>query len=220
LPIKINITEIKKILKEERMKHEIQYKIGTSSEGFMGREEDKQLTYHFKELLNELKKTNIHSLNENINGNHLSNLYEIGKDEHKWPEFDYNEPYQQQVFNLLSFSPFAKTNIPVSDFLKQYILLENKIKMKKEEAEDIYHQLRKASKENEDQLNKYISLPYKDNSIQLGVAVFEVSNLKINDNNNLYVIKLSIDNHSSNTTNASPCINNTIIYNQNYKFEL
>ena len=214
------LSEIKKILKEERMKNEIQYKIGTSSEGFMGREEDKQLTYHFKELQNELTKTNIHSLNENINGNHLSNLYEIGKDEYKWPEFNYNEQYQQQVFNLLSFSPFAKSTAPVSDFLKQYILLENKIKMKKEEAEDVYHQLRKASQENEDQLNKYSSLPYKDNSIQLGVAIFEVSNLKINDNNNLYVIKLTVDNHLPNTTNASPCLNNTIIYNQNYQFDL
>ena len=214
------LSEIKKILKDERTKSEMQFKVGTSSDGFMGREEDKLLNVHFKDLQSELTKTNIRSLDERITGTHLSNLYSVGKTEHNWPEFDFDEQYQQQVFTLLSFSPFAKSTVPVSDFLKQYILLENKIKMKKDETEYIYNELRKNSSEYENQLNKYASLPSKDNSIQLGVTIFEVSNLKINDDNNLYMIKLSVDNHPPNTTNASPCFNNSIIFNKNYTFEL
>ena len=115
------IDEIISILKDEIAKNNIYTNMGTSVDEGMSHQQSNYIKKHFNDLLNELKDMNISSIDDTITGAQLQQLYKSGKAKYNWPEFSFDEKYQYDVFKLLS-NP-SEREIPVREFIKEYILL-------------------------------------------------------------------------------------------------
>ena len=209
------IDEIISIIKDEIAKNNIYTNMGTSVDEGMSHQQSNYIKKHFNDLLNELKDINISSIDDTITGAQLQQLYKSGKAKYNWPEFSFDEKYQYDVFKLLS-NP-SEREIPVREFIKEYILLEEKLGIKRAKVLSVHDDLKPLKMKYKEQLDRHRANETK--GIQLGVTLFELKEKNYTNDDGNYAIKLKVEDFLE-TSETSTMINGKVVWNKNYSFNL
>ena len=209
------IDEIISIIKDEIAKNNIYTNMGTSVDEGMSHQQSNYIKKHFNDLLNELKDMNISSIDDTITGAQLQQLYKSGKAKYNWPEFSFDEKYQYEVFKLLS-NP-SEREIPVREFIKEYILLEEKLGIKRAKVLSVHDDLKPLKMKYKEQLDRHRANETK--GIQLGVTLFELKEKNYTNDDGNYAINLKVEDFLE-TSETSTMINGKVVWNKNYSFNL
>ena len=122
------INEIIDEVKKEMDSDNLYKNLGTIVDQGMARQERKDIQADFNTLNNLIKEKLNLNLEDDITGEQISNLYQQTKEEFNWKEFDFDEDYQSNIFSILNHPDDRQMS--VKDFIKEYIILKNKIQIK------------------------------------------------------------------------------------------
>lgn len=208
------IEEIIGLVKEEIAKNKIYTIMGTSVDEGMSRQQNNLIRNRYKELLQNLSMIEIQNDEEQITGQDLAKLYENGKAIFGWPDFEFDQFYQNKVWKVLKFQP--NSSVLTSEFLKQFILLEETLKIKKAKVYGVFDELKPQREKYKTQLEKHTENRTK--GIQLGVTIFELGDCKFSSSDD-FAIKLKVEGNEE-TTETATMINGKVVWNKNYSFNL
>ena len=215
------INEIIDEVKKEMDSDNLYKNLGTIVDQGMGRQERKDIQADFNTLSNLVKEKLNLNLEDDISSDQIATLYEQTKEEFKWKDFDFDEDYQSNVFSLLNHQD--ERSMTVKDFIKEYIILKNKLQIKEGCLAQLYDNLQENKETYDKQIIRHQEEKNKGNKqkINLGITVFEASNFGFNEDNASYIVKLICE-KGEQTTNASKMDSSdgTIIWNENFRFEL
>ena len=206
--------EILKSIQEDIQKNKLNKIYGTSIDESMSHQQSKEIRNKINKLIYELENELNLTINEEISKENLKEYYEKTKKKYDWDEFDFDINYQNNIFTLLKH-PFEE-QIAIPEFLKQYIILEEGMKIRfnglNQQKENCEYNI----SQYEDQINKHLKSNIKN--ISLGISVFEV--LELEDLNGEYFVKLYCDKSNEQISKYSKNSINRIIWNENFKFDL
>jgi len=215
------INEIIDEVKKEMDSDNLYKNLGTIVDQGMGRQERKDIQADFNTLSNLVKEKLKLNLEDDISSDQIATLYEQTKEEFKWKDFDFDEDYQNNVFSLLNHQD--ERSMTVKDFIKEYIILKNKLQIKEGCLAQLFDNLQENKETYDKQIDRHKEEKKKGNKqkINLGITVFEASNFGFNDDNASYIVKLICE-KTEQTTNASKMnfSDGTIIWNENFRFEI
>ena len=206
--------EILKSIQEDIQKNKLNKIYGTSIDESMSHQQSKEIRNKINKLIYELENELNLTINEEMSKENLKEYYEKTKKKYDWDEFDFDINYQNNIFTLLKH-PFEE-QISIPEFLKQYIILEEGMKIRfnglNQQKENCEYNI----SQYEDQINKHLKSNIKN--ISLGISVFEV--LELEDLNGEYFVKLYCDKSNEQISKYSKNSINRIIWNENFKFDL
>ena len=208
------IEEIIGLVKEEIAKNKIYTIMGTRVDEGMSRQQNNFIRNRYKELLKDLSMIEIQNDEDKITGLALAKLYETGKVKFGWPNFEFDQNYQNKVWKVLQLQP--NTPALTSEFLKQFILLEETLKIKKAKVYGVFDELKPKKERYKTQLEKHTENRTK--GIQLGVTIFELGDCKFSSSDD-FAIKLKVEGNEE-TTDTATMINGKVVWNKNYSFKL
>ena len=208
------IQEILKSIQDDIHKNKLNKKYGTSIDESMSHQQSKEITNKINKLIYELETELYLSINNEISKNNLKEYYEKTLKKHNWDEFDFDINYQNDIFTLLNH-PFEE-QISIPEFLKQYIILEEEMKIKFNGLNQQKENLEYNISQYEEQIEKH--LKSNDQKISLGISVFEA--LELDNLNGEYLVKLYTDISNQQISNYGKNSPNGIIWNENFKFDL
>ena len=99
------IEEIIGLVKEEIAKNKIYTIMGTRVDEGMSRQQNNFIRNRYKELLKDLSMIEIQNDEDKITGLALAKLYETGKVKFGWPNFEFDQNYQNKVWKVLQLQP-------------------------------------------------------------------------------------------------------------------
>ena len=144
------INEIIDEVKKEMDSDNLYKNLGTIVDQGMARQERKDIQTDFNTLNNLIKEKLNLNLDDDITCDQIANLYQQTKEEFKWQEFDFDEDYQNNIFSILNHPD--ERQMSVKDFIKEYIILKNKIQIKEGCLAQLYDNLQ----ENKETYDKQI----------------------------------------------------------------
>lgn len=215
------INEIIDEVKKEMDSDNLYKNLGTIVDQGMARQERKDIQADFNTLNNLIKEKLNLNLDDDITCDQIANLYQQTKEEFKWQEFDFDEDYQNNIFSILNHPD--ERQMSVKDFIKEYIILKNKIQIKEGCLAQLYDNLQENKETYDKQILRHQEEKNKGNKqkINLGITVFEASNFGFNEDNASYIVKLICEKTEQTTNISKMNINDgTIIWNENFRFEL
>jgi hypothetical protein len=215
------INEIEEEVKNEMNSDNLYQNLGTIVQQGMGREETKDIRADFNLLCDVLKEKLNLNLEDQITNEQLAKLYELTKEQYKWKDFDFDEDYQKSVFSLLNH-PNEKYML-VKDFIKEYILLKNKMQIKEGTLSQLFDNLNENKETYENQIKRHKQHIEKGNieKIKFGITVFEASDFGFSEDKATYIVRIKCEDKEENTNAAklNPS-DGYIVWNENFSFEL
>ncbi len=210
----LEIDDILKSISDEIERNKLNKRYGTSIDESMSHQQRKDVRNQINILLSELENELNLNFQAQISKTNLQDYYNKTKSKYNWNEYDFNEEYQNQIFNLLKH-PFEE-QIQISEFLKQYILLEEGMKIRNNVLNQQKENLSYNISEYEDQIRKHSKA--MTNTISLGISIFEA--VELENLNGDYFVKLYCDDTESKISQIGKISLPRIIWNENFKFNL
>ena len=210
----LEIDGIIKAISDEIERNKLNKRYGTSIDESMSYQQRKDVRNKINILLSELENELNLNFQDEISKDNLQEYYNKTKSKHNWNEYEFNEEYKNQIFNLLKH-PFEE-QIQISEFLKQYILLEEGMKIRNNVLNQQKENFEYNISEYEDQITKHSKV--KTNNISLGISIFEV--IELENLNGEYFVKLYCDENESKISQIGKISIPRIIWNENFKFDL
>ena len=210
----LDIDQIVKSISDELERNKLNRRYGTSIDESMSYQQRKDVRNKINILISEFENELQLNFQDQISKNHLQEYYNKTKSKYNWGEYDFNEDYQNQVFTLIKH-PFEE-QIQISDFLKDYIILEEGMKIRNNVLNQQKQNLEYNISEYEDQIQKHSKA--KTNKISLGITIFEI--IELEDLNGEYFIKLYCDDTENKISQIGKISLPRIIWNENFNFDL
>ena len=149
----LDIDQIVKSISDELERNKLNRRYGTSIDESMSYQQRKDVKNKINILISELENELQLNFQDQISKNHLQEYYNKTKSKYNWGEYDFNEDYQNQVFTLIKH-PFEE-QIQISDFLKDYIILEEGMKIRNNVLNQQKQNFEYNISEYEDQIQKH-----------------------------------------------------------------